>query len=308
MHYFDAHADTLTQVAQSETLMNNSCCLDLARVRVFADRYTQIFAVWKDRNTMSKDHPEDEFISLYQRVCGLLKDQSAYIELCQNVSDMEKAHAEGKSAAFLSIEDISIMGNLAERAAEFGFRFAMPAWNYENEYACGAVSSQLKGLTGRGRELVKKLTGQGVVLDISHLSDCGTEEIFNLTDRPVMASHSNVREICHHPRNLSKEQIKELIRRNGLMGINFYDEFTGGKKEISDLLRHIDAVLQLGGEKILALGSDFDGCGAAFPKGITGVQSVPDFINILEKERFGRETAENICWKNAERFLHENVR
>ncbi len=306
MHYFDAHADTLTEIPQSENLMHNSGCLDLARVQAFAGRYTQIFAVFQDRSTMA-NHPEDEFIRLYQRACQLLAQQEAYIDLCQNASDMRKAHAAGKAAAFLSVEDISIMGNLAERAAEFGFRFALLAWNYENEYACGAVASQAKGLTKRGHALAKRLTAQGIIIDISHLSDRGAEDVFQLTDRPVIASHSNVREICRHPRNLNNGQIKELIRRNGLMGINFYDEFTGGKKEIPDLLRHIDAVLELGGEEILALGSDFDGCGDAFPKGIQGVQSIPEFRKILEKEQFGRDTAEKICWRNAERFLKENL-
>lgn len=306
MHYFDCHADTLTEIPQSESLMKNSCCLDLERVRTFAGHYTQIFAVWKDRADMPKE-PEKSFLAVYKRACQLLGDQAAYIEWCRNASDMQKAHAAGKAAAFLSVEDISAMGNLAGQAGELGFRFAMLTWNYENEYACGAVAGQSEGLTQRGRVLARQLLQQNLVLDISHLSDQGAEDIFHLTDRPVMASHSNVRDVCSHPRNLKKAHIQELIRRNGLMGINFYDEFTGGRREISDLIRHIDAVLESGGEDILALGGDFDGCGDQFPRGIIGVQSVPDLKGILEREQFGKEVLDKIFWKNGERFILENV-
>lgn len=309
MNYFDCHADTLTEIPLSENLMHNTCCLDLARVHSFADHYTQIFAVWKDQEEIlqSKMTTEEAFWEAYQRSMRLMLEQSSYLKWCQNAADMQKAHEQGKAAVFLSVEDVSVMGSLAGQIRGLGFRFAMLTWNYENTYGCGAVTDQSKGLTKEGRELARQLLEQRVILDISHLSDQGVEDIFQLTDQPVIASHSNVREVCGHSRNLKKEHIRELIRRKGLMGINFYQEFVARRPKLTDLLRHMDAVLQMGGEDILALGGDLDGCKNQLVQGITGVQSMPELKAAMEREGFGNSVIEKIFWKNAEQFLFINV-
>lgn len=307
MDYFDCHVDTLTKIAPPEDLWENSGDLDLKRMRRFADRYTQIFAVWKDQAQIKGTSSENVFMQLYETAVLLLQKQSEWILWCKSAADMQAAHAAGKAAAFLSIEDISIMGNLAERIRELGIRFAILTWNYENAYACGALADQSKGLTEKGRDLVRNLLEQQIVLDISHLSDQGAEDIFEETDRPVMASHSNVRDVWNHPRNLKKEHIKELIRRRGLLGLNFYRSFVGENARMEDLLRHMDAVLNLGGEDILAIGSDFDGCDSCFPQGITGAESVPYFKKLIEREGFGSRIAEKLFFGNAERFINACV-
>lgn len=305
-HYFDCHADTLTNM-QAGTLWENGDNLDLKRVRGFAEKYTQIFAIWKDYQEMGP-HPEETFLRLYDRAVSLLKAEAEYLVWCRTGEEMEAAHREGKAAAFLSVEDLSIMGSLAEEIREFGIRFAMLTWNYENQYACGCVPCQSKGLTVHGRDTVRRLLDQGIVLDISHLSDAGAEDIFHLTDRPVMASHSNVREVCNCPRNLPKEKIQELIRRKGLIGINFFSAFVGENPRLSDLLRHMDYILELGGEDVLALGGDLDGSNNRFPKGFRGVESLPELWETMEREGFGEKLTEKIFFENARNFLLKNVR
>ncbi len=315
MNYFDCHADTLTRIPLSETLWENTCDLDLKRIRRFAHNYTQIFAVWADQADIAGEYPEEAFEQLYRRAVLLLQAQAEHITWCRNAADMQEAHKAGKAAAFLSIEDVSLMGSSVERIREMGFRFAMLTWNYENRYACGAVAGQSKGLTADGRSLAQYLLDQRVVLDISHLSDQGIEDIFQMTERPVMASHSNVREICSHPRNLQKAHIQELARRRGLLGLNFYAPFireqigeqNRERPRMTDLIRHIDAVLEAGGAEILAIGSDFDGCGEQFPEGMTDVQAVLRFRQMLEQEGFGADIIENIFFGNAQRFLTQNV-
>ncbi len=305
MNYFDCHADTLTEIPLSENLMHNTCCLDLERVRRFTSHYTQIFAVWMDQEKIlqSRVSAEDAFQEAYQRSMRLMLEQSAYLKWCQNADDMKEAHAQGKAAVFLAVEDVSVMGSLAGQIRELGFRFAMLTWNYENAFGCGAVTDQSKGLTTEGREMAKQLLDQQMILDISHLSDQGVEDLFQLTDRPVIASHSNVREVCNHPRNLKKEQIQELIRRKGLIGMNFYQEFVARRPKLTDLLRHMDTVLKMGGEDVLALGGDLDGCKNQLVQGIKGVQSIPDLKDAMEREGFGSSVIEKVFWKNAERFM-----
>lgn len=308
MNYFDCHADTLTEIVKpGDCLEENSGDLDLKRAGDFVENYTQIFAVWKDAKKLDSEDPDQDFLRLYHRAMAYLEDENRKITLCLNGAEMEKAHRQGKAAAFLSIEDMSVMGKYIETVYEMGFRFAMPAWNYENQYACGASFDQRKGLTSKGKETIKALTDQGIVIDISHLSDQGVEDLFEITDRPIMASHSDVREVWNMPRNIQKSHLAELIRRRGIIGMNFCAAFVGEKPQISDLLKHIDAVLEMGGEDCLAIGGDFDGCNGHFPAGINGVQSIPLLREEVMKHGFSEELTEKIFYGNAHRFVMENL-
>lgn len=309
MNYFDCHADTLTQIIkQGDTLESNSCDIDLERAGKFVERYTQVFAIWKDAVTMDQEDPDAHFFRIYDRAMAYLAEENRKIALCLSGEDMEKAHAQRKAAAFLAIEDLSIMGSYAQRIREMGFRFAMLTWNYENVYGCGASFDQSKGLTAQGKDMVRQLLDQGIILDVSHLSDQGVEDLFVMTDRPIMASHSNVRAVQDVPRNLRKDHLQELIRRKGIIGMNFYGRFVGEQPDISGLLRHMDAVLEAGGEDILALGSDFDGCSGYFPEGITGIESIPALREELLKHGFTEDLTEKIFYENAHRFVMENVK
>lgn len=309
MRYFDCHADTLTEIINpGEDLEKNSCDLDLERTERFADPYTQIFAIWRDRRKMDEKKPEEEFLKLYRRGTELLAEADQRILWCRNAKEMDQAHKSGKSAAFLSIEDVSVAGSCADQLRSLGFRFAMLTWNYENLYACGAAADQRKGLTERGKELAERLIDQGIILDISHLSDQGAEDLLTLTDVPVIASHSNVRSVCNHPRNLPDGLIRELIRRKGLIGMNFFAPFVGRSPRMEDLLRHMDTVLNMGGEDVLALGGDLDGCDGIFPDGMTGVQSIPALREAMDQAGFGSELTEKIFSANAENFVRKNVR
>ena len=307
--YFDCHADTLTAIEkQGETLMENTCDVDLKRIRKFAGRSTQTFALWKDAAAVDPEHPEEEFQKTYNRALELLGEAEDYVSLCTSGAEMEAAHKAGKTAAFLSVEDISVMGKCVEDIRKLGIRFAMLTWTYENRYACGSKVSQENGLTSEGKELVKTLIDQKIILDFSHLSDKGAEDILLMTDTPVIASHSNVRKICQHSRNLTDELIREIIRRKGLIGMNYFLPFVGEQPSISDVLRHMDAVLALGGEDVLALGGDFDGCSGCFPEGICGVESIPALRRHMEEAGFGDALINKIFWENGYRFVMENVR
>ncbi|MCI6005539.1 MAG: membrane dipeptidase [Blautia sp.] len=308
MNYFDCHADTLVNMQEGQgTLGENQCNIDLKRARGFAEKYTQIFAIWNDYKAIEKGHVDESFLQLYNRAVSLMKAEENQLVWCRTGEEMEQAHQSGKAAAFLSVEDLSLMGSYAPKIRELGIRFAMLTWNYENQYACGSVEDQTGGLKEEGRDAVKMLLDQGVILDISHLSDAGAQDIFRLTDGPVIASHSNVRDICSCPRNLQKEQIRELIRRKGLIGMNMFALFVGENPTIQDVLRHMDYILNLGGEDALVFGGDLDGSSDQFPQGFKGIQSVPLIRETMEKEGFGRKLTDKIFFENARAFVLKNV-
>ncbi len=306
MRYLDLHADTLTEIAAGG-LRENDNDIDLKRIRAFCRQYVQVFAIWKDAAKV--ENREKEFYALYSRAMELLAECEDDILLCRRGSDLNTAREQGKSAAFLAIEDISLMGSRAGRCKELGFSFAMLTWNYENEYACGALADQSKGLTDAGRELVGELVRNGVVLDVSHLSDQGIDDLLEVSGEPVIASHSNVRSCSDHPRNLLDCHIREIIARGGVIGMNFYRPFVGdGNAHLTQWLRHIDHVLALGGERSVALGGDFDGCGGEFMDGIRGVQSVRWLWQKMRQAGFAEKLLERIFFENGERFLLKQVK
>ncbi len=307
MNYFDCHADTLTEIHVPDTLWKNANNLDLERVKAFASKYVQVFALWKDAKSTTNNDCEAEFTCIYQKIMQLLAAQQEHISLCRTGREMETALRAKKAAAFLAIEDISLMGSQVERIKELGFTVAMLTWNYENQYATGAAYNQKSGLTEAGKDLVRSLIRQNIRLDISHLSDAGVEDILELTDAPIIASHSNARECCENPRNLTKVQIQEIIRRNGLIGINFYAPFVNSEESatMKDIFTHMDYILGLGGEAVLAIGSDFDGCSNRFPNGITGVESIPKIQKEMRKAGFSETIIEKIFFANAYQFFKE---
>lgn len=121
------------------------------------------------------------------------------------------------------------------------------------------------GLTGLGKQLVRECNAMGILVDVSHLNDAGFWDMIELAEQPFVASHSNARAVCNHPRNLTDDQIKALAEKGGLMGINYACGFlvegarSGAEVPIGVLVDHIDHIVNLVGIDYVALGSDYDG-------------------------------------------------
>ena len=170
-------------------------------------------------------------------------------------------------------------------------------WNGENELAGGSAATG--GLKPFGREALRELERCDIVADVSHLNDESFWNVVKAARRPLVATHSNSRKICNVPRNLTDDQFRCLAQQGGLVGLNF---FTGFLREdaksarLEDILRHAEHFLNLGGEDVLALGSDFDG--ADMPHDLPDCGALPQLAQRL-REAFGFTLTEKICYKNA---------
>jgi len=134
-------------------------------------------------------------------------------------------------------------------------------WNHANLLADGAEEPRGAGLTVLGKEVVKLNNQHQVFTDVSHASVQSFWDMLEIADYPI-ASHSNARALCDHPRNLDDEQIKEMFKKNGLIHVVFYPPFINKDRDqatISDLIKHIDYLCSLGGARQIGFGSDFDG-------------------------------------------------
>lgn len=144
---------------------------------------------------------------------------------------------------------------------QMGMRAMTLTWNHRNFLGDGVFNDY--GLTGFGREVVKEMEKLRIIVDVSHLNTAGFDDVCEISEKPFAATHSNSREIYEHPRNLYDEQIKEIFRREGFIGINVYSVFLDESRDrkilLDKFLRNVEHMLELGGEDRLGLGADFDG-------------------------------------------------
>jgi membrane dipeptidase len=134
------------------------------------------------------------------------------------------------------------------------------------------------------------------------MSDPGFWDLIRMARRPIVASHSNSRALCAHPRNLTDDMFRAIRDSGGVVGINLYRDFVGKDGTMEELVAHVERFLELGGEKTLCLGGDLDGC-EALAAGMRGLQDVPLLYEALAARGYGKELLEDIFWNNLRRIL-----
>ena len=215
-----------------------------------------------------------------------------------------------KVGFILSLEGVDALeGDLVylRTAHALGVRFVGLCWNHANWAADGAQEPRKGGFTTKGIALVKECERLGITLDVSHLNEHAFWQLLELTDQPIIASHSNAASVMPHVRNLTDEQIKAVIARDGRIGITYVPYFTSDQENVTidHLLRHIEHIIDLGGEHHLMLGSDFDG----IDQKIQGLEHAGKHGALLHaiEQRFGSGLADNIARHNAMTFLKQRL-
>ena len=228
---------------------------------------------------------------------------------CRTARELEAAWAAGKTAAVLTVENGSALAGQIDRVetlARDGVRMVTLTWNGENEIGSGNVTD--RGLSPFGKEAVRALEERGILIDVSHLNDRGLDDLLETAEKPFTASHSNARAVCGHKRNLTDGQIREMVRRGCLIGLNYYSAFLrddGCPGTRDDLWRHVEHFLELGAGDCLALGSDADG--ADLPPWLNCPKQFAGLYRLFLDRGLDREGAEGILWRSALAFLKRNL-
>lgn len=294
--YFDCHSDTIVEASlANEGLLQNSRQLDIERLLRYSP-CAQVFAVC----TGFKENAVCDAQGYIEWFHREIKKNSDRIRLCLSKSDIDDAVSSGKIAAFLSIEGAEQISSL-EKAYNDGVRIIHPTWNYDNAL-CGAAADSGSGLTRQGREFVRKAQKLGILLDMSHISERGFWDAVEISEKPLIAGHSNSKSLCDVPRNLTDDQFTALVDICGGAGINLYPEFVGFDRDVDAVIAHIEHFLALGGEKSVFLGCDFDGIEIT-PKGIDGVQDIDKLYSGLLKRNYSEELVKGIFYYNLYRII-----
>lgn len=184
--------------------------------------------------------------------------------LIKSLNDIKKVMDYKKVGVLLSIENgKAINDNLdnIDILYDIGVRMMGVTWNDDNLLGCGALTKKDLGLTDFGREYIKKLADKKIIIDVSHCSNKTFWDVCNETNGRIVASHSCCKSLCNHCRNLDDNQIKEIAKRNGIIGICLSAPFLNENElaNVDDIIEHIKYIVDLVGVDYIGLGSDFDG-------------------------------------------------
>ena len=213
----------------------------------------------------------------------------------------------GKANVLLTIEG----GEAFEKGLQtvdafalWGVRIAAIVWNNDNSFAFPALRGNEHGLTSAGRGLIKRMNQQHMGVDVSHLNAAGVRDALDVSQAPILASHSCCRALCEHPRNLTDMQLKAIFDMGGYVGVNFFPLFLHASQQadLDTVIDHVDHMAQLGGAEHIGMGSDFDGI-ETHPVGLEHAGCVYALFDRMRTRGFSAKDVENFAGENFRRYL-----
>jgi membrane dipeptidase len=308
MLVLDAHCDTASALLdQKADLYENNCHIDLKRLLAAGER-VQFFASFsnpvKFRNSSLL-----RVLSIIDFVYNAQELYGDKMSVCLNSRDIDDAIAHGKVGAILSVEGGDALNSelsVLRQLYRLGVRSMLLTWNHRNMLADGSLETNGAGLSDFGRQVVTEMNRLGMIIDVSHLCEASFHDVVELSAAPVIASHSNAKSVCSHPRNLSDEQLINLRNVGGVAGITFYPFFLNNSDNalVDDVIRHIEHICSITGEDCIGIGSDFDGI-ECVPAGLEGSQCLTVLFERLLKLNYSESFIEKFAGKNFMRVIRK---
>lgn len=305
---FDLHCDTALRLLgddgnQAGSLKTNEGHIDLTRAKALPG-YCQCFACFTTPSMVQKDWYGVSPVVMFEREIATVQREidknKRMISLVYCPQEIRENLEKGKMSALLTIEGPAGFGfdpELLENLYQIGFRISTLGWNEQNVLTGSHQTGE--GLTELGKTYVRRCQELGILVDVSHISDRGFWDIMDITQAPVIATHSNSRALCGHSRNLTDEMFRAIQETGGVVGINQFANFLGENPTLDTICDHIFHFLELDPEGThVALGGDLDGC-SALAEGFLGIESYEALADRLLERGLTEDMVMNLYWNNA---------
>jgi len=276
--YFDLHCDTLYERykhPEKPTQLNPDI--------LSYQPYCQVFAIWTEHG-LSADEAFEQFIKI-------------------------KTQAKVLEGSLFAVEGGALLGqeiSRLKRLADEQIRILTLMW--KDTCSLGGAWNTNIGLTDFGKEVVLACLALGIIPDVSHASDQAFYDTAGLTPHFV-ATHSNARTICNHPRNLTDDMFTIIKNNHGLVGISMCPHHLAedGNADLTDILRHIEHFMALGGENTVCFGCDFDGI-ETMPNGIDGPEDLCRIANKMLQLGYSEKQVRKLFYENAQHYFNEHTK
>ncbi|WP_417254149.1 dipeptidase [Celeribacter sp.] len=240
------------------------------------------------------------------------------LKICRKVQDILDCLSTGKMAAIFHIEGAEGIDpdfHTLEVLYQAGLRSLGPVWSRSTIFGHGvpfrypSTGDTGPGLTEDGKRLVRACNEMGIMIDLSHLNEAGFWDVANLSDAPLVATHSNAYAICPHSRNLTDKQLAAIRESDGMVGLNFAVAFLRDDGRmvpdvpLEQMLRHLDHLIEHLGEDRVGLGSDYDG--AIVPPDLTTCAGLPKLREAMAQHGYDAALIAKLCHENWLRVLEK---
>lgn len=233
------------------------------------------------------------------------------VTVCTSAAGIRAAMEAGSLAAVMHIEGAEAIDPdlyTLDVLYKAGLRSVGPVWSRPNAFAHGvpfrfpSSPDTGPGLTDAGRRLVRECNRLGVLVDLSHITERGFWDVAEISDKPLVATHSNAHAVTPHARNLTDRQLDAVAETKGIVGINYATAFLRpdgrmiADTPLEHVLRHADHLIERLGVDHVGLGSDFDG--AVIPAAMKDVTGLPVLIEAMRSHGYDEATLRKICHEN----------
>lgn len=311
MRIVDLHCDTILHCyTEGKSLRDYPGHISIEKLQK-GGCLAQCFALFIPTHDCAIEHlgMEREPWEVYQELLHCyrinLEECAEWIRPALSPEDILQNKEAGLMSSILTIEDAVELDGRLERldtVYKDGVRMIALTWNYENCIGfpnCGDHEAHTrKGLKPFGFQALERMNELGILVDVSHLSEAGFYDVASHSKKPFAASHSCCRALRDHPRNLTDDQLRTLGESGGVVGINFYDVFLGGREGYTtaeDIVRHMVHAKNKAGIESVALGSDMDGIESTLE--FKDYSGNPVLLSAMEK-KFTADEIDKICSGN----------
>ena len=190
------------------------------------------FAVFLSQKLRTEENTEASYVKAHRIIDSIEIMAKRYdndLVLAYKASDLSNIKNENKRAIYIGMENGFPLGTKLNRVEEFynrGVRYITLSHTLNNDICDSSTDEpEHNGLSSFGKDVVKEMNRLGMMIDVSHISDSAFYNVLSLSDAPVVASHSSVRSLCDHPRNLNDHMIKALAEKNGVVQICLLSDY-----------------------------------------------------------------------------------
>ena len=289
--------------------------MDIEKMKA-ADYLLQNFALFVDQGEC--EDPYEEAKAEYAVFLEEMEKNKDSISQVFCYEDILNNHREGKLSALLTLEEGEICKGEIKKLEEFysyGARMMALTWNYDNSLSTANANKtpwkrnytgSRDGLTETGIEFVERMEELGMIPDVSHMSDEGIEDLLQIAKKPFVASHSNARSLCGHPRNLTDDFLKRMGEKGCVIGTNFASAFLKENTNFSKnewIADHILYMVNAAGIESVGFGTDFDGISCGLE--LENCSNMQILAEVLHLRGMSESQIEHIFYKNVLRLYKE---
>ena len=289
------------------------------------------FSIYTPASTQIDSTSHEMAVSLISMIEDIVTLHSDKFFIVKSTSDIELLDRERLGIAFGMENGAPIEGDLSrvQFYHDKGIRYITLTHSKSNHISDSSYDENHQwegGLSSFGKELIREMNKVGIMVDISHVSDKAFYESIEISEVPVIASHSSLRHFTPgFERNVSDDMLIKLASKGGVISINFGSSFLTKKAweyrrnregpypfaDVTDVVDHIDRVVNLVGIDHVGIGSDYDGVGDTLPSNLKDVSTFPNLISELLTRGYTEEDIEKILsgniirvWKEVEDFAN----